>query len=509
MSITTIVCLPHELKDELVQIMQDEFAVSLQIAREAYEGMLEGYFCRLKAGVQFVIEYPYVDKVYRDSYYAYFSSKRRVYQKNCIRVSVFDGIVLPDQFRNAKGIASLRERYRGFMVIRPTMPHVIGRSVLSPHALQQHGFFSLMGRFPTTVNAVRFEARGFPHASQDRETLTCSETSLWAMMEYFASRYAEYKPVVPSDIIDMLKSRSSSRQIPSEGLTIEQMSFALREFGFGTIAYDRSEYSLTSFTNLLSVYVESGIPLIVVVSNVHLGGSVRHAAVIVGRSETTNADIDSLSSVEEGSAELAEMMKRKNISIEDNADIKRRFVFIDDNYPAYQIAPLESPMAYYEDDAWRKCEIMQVLVPLYPKVYLDGLEARRYIKELLLSQLFRIPSGAKLFIRIYLTSSRSYKDYLAIEDSFSDHVRNAILSMQMPKFIWVAEVSSKELIKQHKANGLIVVDATETNTIYDNALIVCCYENRFCYRKVEDNKLVNNSLSLNEFNIFTNNLKGF
>lgn len=489
--------------------MQEEFAVSLQTAEEAYEGMLEGHFSRLKAGVQFVIEYPYVDKVYRDSYYAYFSSKRRLYQKNCIRISIFDGPVLPDQFRSAGSIASLRERYRGFMVLRPTMPHVIGRSVLAPHVLQQHHFLSLMGRFPTTVNAVRFEAAGFPHASQDTETLTCAETSLWAVMEYFASRHPEYKPVVPSAIIDTLKSRSSFRQIPSEGLDIEQMGFALREFGFGAKVYNRSDRSAASLANLLSVYVESGIPLIAAVSNHHRGGGVMHAVVIVGRSETTGAVIDRLTTREEEDPELAEMVRRRNISIVDNADIKHDFVFIDDNYPAYQMAPLESPMAYYEDANWKKCEIVQLLVPLYSKVYLDGFEARKCIKELLLRKLFEIPSGAELFIRIFLTTSRSYKDYLAVEDSLPDYFRNMILSAHMPKFIWVGEISSKELIKRRKANGLIIVDATEPKTIYDNALIVCGYGEWCYYKNDRDNKLVRNSLSLKAFNIFTNNLNGF
>ncbi|NML39865.1 hypothetical protein HHL17_21880 [Chitinophaga sp. G-6-1-13] len=446
MSITTIVCSPHELRDELIPIMQEEFAVSFQNAQEAFDGMLNEYFSRLREGLQFVIEYPYVDKIYRDSYYAYFSSKRRLYQKNCIRISVFEDAVLPDQFRNAGGIAGLRERYRGFMVLRPTMPYIIGRNVLSPLALQERRFLSLMGRFPTTVNAVRFDAMGFPHASQDTETITCAETSLWAVMEYFASRYPEYKPIVPSAIIDTLKSRSSSRQIPSDGLNIEQMSFALREFGFGTMTYDRSEYSPASFDNLLAVYVESGIPLIVAVSNVHRGGSIRHAVVIVGRSETTEADIDQLTVEKEDNETLLEMMKRKNISIIDNADIKRHFVFIDDNYPAYQMAPLQSPMAYYQDATWKKCEIIQLLVPLYPKVYMDGIEARKCIKKLLSDKSFRTPAGAELFIRVFLTSSRSYKDYLTVTDGFSGDAREIILEIPMPKFIWVGEISSKELI---------------------------------------------------------------
>ncbi|MBC9909545.1 papain-like cysteine protease family protein [Chitinophaga varians] len=509
MSITTIVCLPHELREELTRIMQEEFEVSMQVAKEAFDAMLEGYFERLKKGVQFVIEYPYVDKVYRDSYYAYFSSKRRLYQKDCIRISVFEGEVLPDQFRSAGGIASLRERYLGFMVLRPTMPHVIGRSVLSPHALRQSGFLSLTGKFQTTVNAVKFEAIGFPHSSQDTETLTCAETSIWALMEYFASRYSEYKPVASSIIVNVLRSQSSFRQIPSEGLTIEQIGFALQEFGFGTKAYSKGRHSSASFLNLLSVYVESGIPIIVAVSNEHRGGNIGHAMLIVGRSEMRDEDIDKLSVTEAEDTVLAAAMKNKGVSIIDCADVKRSFVFIDDNYPAYQLAPLDAPTAYYDDAEWRKCEIVDFLVPLYPKAYLEEVVARRYMKRLLLGELFHIPAGTELLIRLFMVSSRSYKDYLTLETSFQRDFKDIILMMSMSKFIWVGEISSRELIKQHKASGLIILDATEAQVLHNNALVVCGYGDCCYYRNASGKQLVRNFLSLEEFNVFTNNLKGF
>nr|WP_295864181.1 hypothetical protein [uncultured Chitinophaga sp.] len=509
MSITTIVCSPQELKGELTQIMKEEFAVSPRMAEEAYDGWLEEYFSRLKDDLQFVIEYPYVDKVYRDSYYAYFSSKRRPYQKDCIRIALFDGEVLPEHFRGAAGVAALQERFRGFVVLRPTIPNIIGRSVVSPYALQEHRFLSLAGRYQTTVNAVKLVATGFPHASQDTETLTCAETSLWALMEYFAGRYPEYKPVMPSTIINTLKSRSSYRQIPSEGLGIEQMGFALREFGFGTKAYDTAELSPATFANLFSVYVESGIPLIVAVSDRHRGGRIGHAVVVIGRSETTDTDIDQLAVEEEEDEVLAMLMKRKGIRIVDNANIKRHFVVVDDNYPVYQLAPFAMPTAYYDDAEWRRCEVVQFLVPLYPKVYMDGVAARKYMKKVLLDNWFDIPFNTELFIRVFLTSSRSYKDYLTIEDSFDGDVKEIILTIPMPKFVWIAEVSSKELIKKHKADGLIILDATEPQTIDQRALVFLGSSSNLYYSLSNGKELTENSISLGEFNIFTNNLKGF
>lgn len=54
---------------------------------------------------------------------------------------------------------------------------------------------------PTKVLGVKLFIEGFPHSSQDSETITCAETTIWAAMEYFGTRYSDYKPVLPSTII--------------------------------------------------------------------------------------------------------------------------------------------------------------------------------------------------------------------------------------------------------------------------------------------------------------------
>jgi hypothetical protein len=155
------------------------------------------------------------------------------------------------------------------------------------------------------------------------------------------------------------------------------------------------------------------------------------------------------------------------------------------------------------------CEIIHFLVPLYPKIYLDGLLAKKYIKQLLLDTEFNIPEGTELFIRIFLTSSRSYKDYLSQDQSFQHNFRTFILDTPMSKFIWVGEISSRELIKQKKAKGLIIINATEPKLINNDALVVSGYDDRFYHPDDVSRELVENFVALGEFNIYTNNLKGF
>jgi hypothetical protein len=308
--------------------------------------------------------------------------------------------------------------------------------------------------------------------------------------------------------MDVLKDRSNFRQIPSEGLNIDQMGYALREFGFGSKMYSKEKVG-DGFNNLLSTYVESGLPLIATISNAHNGGQVGHAVLLIGHSRTTNIKIDQLQIKKERDTKLAGILQQRKIQIIDNDDIERDFVSVDDNYPVYQLAPLDQPVKYYQNPTWANCEIIHFLVPLHPKIYLDASSAKKNIKKLLLEPQFNIPEGTELFIRVFLTSSRSYKDYLSQDQSFQPDFREFILEASMSKFIWVGEISSRELIKQKKANGLIILNATEPKLINYDALIVSGYSDRFFSPDDVSRKLTENLLALGEFNIYTNNLKGF
>src|SRR5450759_2084837 len=109
-------------------------------------------------------------------------------------------------------------------------------------------------------------------------------------MEYFSNKYSEYKPILPSRIIQTLNKVSSERLIPSKGLNIYQMSFALNEFGFGSMIYGRQQYQ-NEFDGLLSCYIESGIPLIISLDNRPVG-NIGHALIAVGHEKILDTTID-------------------------------------------------------------------------------------------------------------------------------------------------------------------------------------------------------------------------
>ena len=464
---------------------------------------LVAHLTKLNDSLYVYIEAPYADKVYRDSYYNYFSTKFGTYSKECIRLSFFD--VPLDKVLANGGVdpVYLQQHYLGFMVIRPTVPQVVGRSVLSPNALKESNFRVCTTEIPVTVNGYKLLAKGFPHSSQDNETITCAETTVWALMEYFGHRYVNYRPVLPSEILSVLRARSYERQWPSKGLAIDQISFALRELGFATRIYAQKAYNADFFA-LLSCYVESGIPIAVAINN---NAGIGHALICIGREPINPSQLP-----ETPVRRLSHPHNNRSIQIIDNDRMARNFVFIDDNLPAYAVADLNHPAINYPDDDWQGCVIDYFIVPLYGKVYLEAYEAKRLVEEFLLVGPHPLADGYELFLRFYLASSRSYKEYVATNATMQPELKTFILAQIMPKFIWVAELSTHELIKQNRANGVILLDATEANVFSFKPLLFAAYQDSMLIFADEFSQSTVKEtihLPIEPFLIYENNLKPF
>lgn len=202
MSIKRILCAKADLKANLLPVLIEDFQLDKNYAEFIYREYLQRpkYFENLIDTIWILIESPYIDKVYRDCYYTYFSSKSAHYMKECIRLSFFNEEIKPEHFTTEAHYKNLQERYMGFIILRPTDPKIVGRSTLSPKAIKNNNFLCITAPIKATANSIKFSVNGFPHSSQDTETITCAETTLWAMMEYFGNKYPEYKPVLPSHI---------------------------------------------------------------------------------------------------------------------------------------------------------------------------------------------------------------------------------------------------------------------------------------------------------------------
>lgn len=272
--------------------------------------------------------------------------------------------------------------------------------------------------------------------------------------------------------------------------------------------YAREEFGDQEFNRLFSTYIESGIPIIVAMSNRHIAnGNIAHALLCIGHEKTDPATIDALQPSKDINIEMETQLNNQKVTLYDMDDMERNFVFVDDNLPVYQLNKLATPATHYTDSNWHSCKINYFIAPLYPKIYLEAFEAKRLFKRTLLDY-FTI-QNEEILLRFFLTSSRSFKHYLSFNSSFDPTVREMILETEMPKFLWIGEVSTKTLMKQKKANGIVILDATEANLLSLKALIMAAYKGQYIYYDEQTNWFSNISLPLNDFDVYSNNLNGF
>lgn len=470
----------NESESILIDLLKTDFAIPQAIAERLVEKEYRPYTESFIPGLWVLIETPYVDRVYRDSYYSYFSSKLNHNRKDCIRISFFKSKINFDDFRcgDEEVILELKKKFLGFIVIRPTPPNIIGRSVISPKAFKHNSFNCRLVNVNTTVNSVKMSVRGFPHSSQDTETITCAETIIWACLEYFGTEYPEYTTILPSKITNILSKVAFERQLPSEGLNVLQISSSLKELGFGSKIYfarDGDGNLSSTFPDIFSTYIESGIPLIVIL---HKKTGSGHAVLCIGHEVLNDSHFD----------QLITPKNLNGIQIHDFDSIRKKFVLIDDNYPPYQTAYFDDPCRYYTNTSFHDYKIEYIVAPLYPKIYLDAFEAKKFLYDLISISPWKMEPGSLVAVRFYLASTRSFKDWLALKSQMQEELREIILSISMPRFIWIAELGSKESFNKGKANGIILIDATGANKKDLKPLIIAAHSNKLFFFDPQTNE---------------------
>lgn len=349
----------------------------------------------------------------------------------------------------------------------------------------------------SVAESFKVAVEAFPASSQDAETMVCAETAVWATMEYFGNRYAEYSPVRPSHIIKLLKNQSFSRQLPSSGLTSEQICYLFKNMNFQPILRpvngEESDYSM------IGSFVESGIPVVLSITNYvdetyPVEDRVAHAILCIGHERVKEEEVNSVKSYDDN-----------GLLFIDYDNIKKRFIFIDDNCPAYRMDYLKTPADSYTEKKWKDCRIRFASYPLYEKILLMPYS----VKCMATNFLHFVPGindGREITMRTFLASSRSYKDYVC-RNNMSEEIREMILNLYLPKFIWVVELSSRRGLLENYAEGLLIFDSTEPKLTNLTPLELMYYNGQAVYK--DDNRKLQIAVNVpnEKFNSYQKNLR--
>ena len=219
----------------------------------------------------------YVDSIYRDEYYSFFSKKHFEISRNTKRMIFVKNEHQKEEFLNnsLSEHKKIEEDLIGMVVIKPTQ--TLGRMLINPFKINIPPCYVRTTNFEISILGKLYSLDAFPFSGQDSEVMTCAEVNIWQIMEYFGSRYKNYRTILPSEMFELVMDTSDVRLLPSDGLTVEQESHVFMKCGLSPkIYYKRSEYddgefmksyeqyrSAPTFEEILHFYVESGIPILI------------------------------------------------------------------------------------------------------------------------------------------------------------------------------------------------------------------------------------------------------
>ena len=422
-------------------------------------------FLHLFEDIQFpitlVIEEYYSDRDYKDSYYHFFASKYHDFGKYTYRIAILEGKITEQGIYDKN--FSLKKKIIGLLTIRPFKTGNIGKALFNPKKLHLGNVLIRTTKFAVGLFGRKFRINTFPFSSQDGEYMTCAETSLWGILQYYGARYKEYRAALPHEIVDIAENEAYERASPSHGLNYAHISKVLKNFGFSPQIHfcqygENNKLDISNnFKRMFHYYVESGIPLMVGIR--FDKESIGHVVLCVGRSNLMPEQI--------------KYEKHGDYQIANSADFVEEYVFMDDNKRPFTSNTLD-------DFCYEKETIIKYfIVPLYKRIFLEAKEAEKIFYKILQNNIFGLKNifseHTKVVIRIFLTTSRNYKAsrFQTLEKSY-----RIIDRIPMPKFLWICEISTEEQYRNGKACAEIVLDATASKRDVSESIILLRYPER-------------------------------
>lgn len=471
-----------EMDDELDLILNDDLICSLK-----------KIISLMPFPLTIVYEPYYVDRIYRDEYYTYYSKKHFGISRNTKRFIFFKGCYYKENFFDSCNDKQrdIEKNLIGTVVIKPTQ--TIGRMLISPFLLNIPSCYVRTTKFEISVLGRIYSVDAFPLSGQDSEVMTCAEVNMWQIMEYFGSRYSDYRTLLPSEMLNLITITSDVRMLPSDGLTVEQESHLFKNSGLSPkiyykwLQYDGRKYVETyesylkspSLEEILHFYVESGIPILINLREKGNKEGINHSITCIGHAINPTLDkLDVVDFSEEDHEDKQEKQGKYLIDKTKNAEYNKLivlkswsavsgYVIMEDHSTPYQVKRLDD-LRFGDGGEGILYEIESFVVPLYKHVFMAAEDAYKITIDLIdesknsISEcLYRKgkPETKEIVIRLFLTTSRAYKQF-RVANACSLNEKVFFSQVAYPKFIWICEYGTLDAYRNHRAIGEFVIDAT-------------------------------------------------
>jgi hypothetical protein len=388
-----------------------------------------------------LIEYNYIDKDYRSTYYNFYSKKGRRYRANCVRLHFFDGAVSFDESTLVLSTAEnrLTDHYYGFMVLRPTGVATIGRSVVTPDVRRGAKGYIITASHKVHLLGHTLTIHGFPSMDQHIDIAVCAHATCWSILRHYSERYNIYREYHTHDITMLAQQFDPGGFIPSRGLALSQAERVFQEAdSFPVIvARDINNPDDHSFYRQLAAYVDSGFPLFAAMHNKG------HAMAVVGY-------------------EWRPSLNTALPGMRYSWDEIKALAVVDDNHLPY-LSVSANPTAGIPYSAK---DIDAFIVALPEKVFYPADAFDTLVPKLFkLSGAVSLPPKEQTIIRYFVTTGSAFRRFVRSHESeFDRQLVAAVMKLPFAQFLWIVEVATEAQWAVNQVSARAVIDATASLT---------------------------------------------
>ena len=436
----------------------------------------------------YLVESRYIDRDYSSDYRQFYAQTFRTHDRHCKRVHFFATDI--KEILNKPGWSARFEAlqqtsktsYCGFCVVRPLPSAPIGRTVLraqGPTGADLDSTVTCRADVRAHLFGADLDVTGTPFMQQDARVGACAQVAIWIGARHMHQRY-KYNWMSVADITRLAapttESEATSLPAGSDFLTSERMIRAISEMGFQPLCFSGQDIGAS-----ILPYVDSGVPVILGLRN---NDTLGHAVTVMGRvfakqKNPTDQAIDYVPAFithddQAGPYMLVPMNKEATTTFgfDEHQTISHHFggESVDLNVRqhavfAVALMPLRafSTARAAEHTARNRLNaVLSDLPTIKEKLANKGAE----VNTRLLQDLETASEGNAIVLRTYLTSASGYRRHIAAGTACDD-LKNILLGLHLPHFVWVTEISTIGSYNQtspgmRRMYGHTVLDATST-----------------------------------------------
>lgn len=430
-----------------------------------------------------LIEESYLDSEAVESYVAFYARAFKKYKRECMRLHFFSEKITLSNISgvtcNSKDLLEYNEEscnilqdiYLGFAIVRSSEPTTLGRTCIK--ALQKQHTDFILCETDSSINlaGIDLKLRNTPFMQQDARVSCCSTVALWTVAELMNQKF-EKGHFSTSLITEMANKHSiaGGRALPTQGLTVKQIDWALIGMGYHPISYELGDDIKKGSTvqRIIYTYIESNLPVILAIKYAYG----YHAITVLGHGYKINEH-------------PKEAIPR--FPFFSSAEWVPYFIIHDDQEGPYRYLKLEetksdlfcSPIVMSDSSEFDSNNVngnlFAIILP-HPSgsIFTSGWDVELKVFNILDKTLSILAKSGQsinglggLVLRTYLMASNEFKHSLCSREGISPELISIYRSKALPKYIWVSEISTIDLQNQlkdsaHLTLGEILIDPTST-----------------------------------------------